>query len=310
MHEGIQALDDLRLNFSQEGLFLLNFTLFFIMFGVALDIKISHIKEVFVKPKPAIIGYCCQFFILPAVTYLLIWVLKDYVSPGVALGMILMAACPGGNISNFFSSLAKGNPALSISLTALATISASILTPLNFSFWGNLYAANNPLLVPIEIDTFELIKMVMLILGIPTIIGMWFNHKYPALTEKIKKPIKSLSMIIFFAYVIIAFSLNFEYFTQYIKYVFWLVLAHNTLAILTGFSVATLFGISKRNRRSISIETGIQNSGLALILIFNPDVFPVELGTGGMAMIAGWWSIWHILSGFTISLFWGRKPLA
>ena len=285
----------------------MNFTLFFIMFGVALDIKISHIKEVFVKPKPAIIGYCCQFFILPAVTYLLIWVLKDYVSPGVALGMILMAACPGGNISNFFSSLAKGNPALSISLTALATISASILTPLNFSFWGNLYAANNPLLVPIEIDTFELIKM--LILGIPTIIGMWFNHKYPALTEKIKKPIKSLSMIIFFAYVIIAFSLNFDFFTQYIKYVFWLVLAHNTLAILTGYSLATLFGVSKRNRRSISIETGIQNSGLALILIFNPDVFPSELGTGGMAMIAGWWSIWHILSGFTISLLWARKPL-
>jgi BASS family bile acid:Na+ symporter len=309
MQEGIQVLDDLKLNFSPEGLFILNFTLFFIMFGVALDIKISHIKEVFANPKPAIIGYCCQFFLLPAITFLLIWTLKDYLSPGVALGMILMAACPGGNISNFFSSLAKGNPALSISLTAMATLSASLLTPLNFSFWGNLYAANNPLLVPIEIDTLELIKMVMIILGIPTILGMWFNHRFPYLTQKIKKPIKSLSMIIFFTYVIIAFSFNFDYFTQYIKYVFWLVLAHNTLAILTGFGVATLFGVSKKNRRSISIETGIQNSGLALILIFNPAVFPEELGTGGMAMIAGWWSIWHILSGFTISLFWARKPL-
>ena len=125
MQEGIQVLDELRLNFSPEGLFILNFTLFIIMLGVALDIKVSHIKEVFANPKPAIIGYCCQFFLLPAITFLLIWTLKDYLSPGVALGMILMAACPGGNISNFFSALAKGNPALSISLTALATLSAS-----------------------------------------------------------------------------------------------------------------------------------------------------------------------------------------
>jgi BASS family bile acid:Na+ symporter len=310
MQEGIQVLDELQLNFSPEGLFILNFTLFFIMFGVALDIKISQIKEVFARPKPAVIGYCCQFFLLPAITFVLIWALKDLISPGVALGMILMAACPGGNISNFFSALAKGNPALSISLTALATLSASLLTPLNFSFWGNLYAANNPLLVPIEIDTLELIKMVMIILGLPTILGMWFNHRFPKLTQKIKKPIKSLSMIVFFAYVIIAFSFNFDYFTKYIKYVFWLVLAHNTIAILTGFGVATLFGVSKKNRRSISIETGIQNSGLALILIFNPAIFPAELETGGMAMIAGWWSIWHIISGFTISLIWARKPLS
>src|SRR3989339_1731049 len=129
MFKGLGVLDNLHLNFSQGGLLVLNFTLFFIMFGVALEIKLSQIKEVFIKPKSAIIGFVSQFLALPALTFLLVWLLGPRLTPGVALGMILVAACPGGNISNFISTHAKGNPALSVSLTAIATISAIILTP-------------------------------------------------------------------------------------------------------------------------------------------------------------------------------------
>ena len=309
MFKGLDVLDNLHLNFSEGGLLILNFTLFFIMFGVALEIKIPQIKEVFTKPKSAIIGFLSQFFALPALTFLLVWLLGNRLTPGVALGMILVAACPGGNISNFISTHANGNPALSVSLTGIATLAAIVLTPVNFGFWGKLYSTTTPLLVPIEIDPFEMFKTVLLLLGIPIILGMIFNKKYPVATSKIKKPIKILSILIFIAYVIIAFAKNFDHFLHYIHFIFMLVLIHNALALLTGYSLATIFKINRKNRRTISIETGIQNSGLALVLIFNPKIFPPELGTGGMAIIAAWWGVWHIISGLVISSLWSLKPL-
>nr|MDA3781528.1 bile acid:sodium symporter family protein [Bacteroidales bacterium] len=107
MNESLRVLDNIHLNFNQEGLFFLNVTLAFIMFGVALEIDFSSFKKVLLKPKSAIIGIISQLFLLPMVTFLLILLIKP--SPGVALGMILVAACPGGNISNFISSLGKGN---------------------------------------------------------------------------------------------------------------------------------------------------------------------------------------------------------
>ncbi len=307
MFEGLEILDAIQLNFSQGGLLILNFTLFFIMFGVALEIKLDHIKEVFIKPKAAIIGIISQFIALPAITFLLVWLLSDQITTGVALGMLLVASCPGGNISNFMSSHAKGNAALSVSLTAVATLSAVVMTPLNFSFWGGMYTNKNPLLVPIEIDPLQMFQTVLLLLGIPLILGMAFSKKFPETTLKIKKPIKILSILIFLAYVAIAFSGNLDNFIKYIKYIFLLVLLHNFLALFTGFTLGTLFKVGRQNRRTISIETGIQNSGLALILIFNPKIFPQELSTGGMAIIAAWWGVWHILSGLVVSSVWSMR---
>jgi BASS family bile acid:Na+ symporter len=309
MFEGLELLDNIKLNFSQGGLLALNFTLFFIMFGVALEIKLNHIKQVFYKPKAAIIGIISQFVALPAITFLFVWLLNGNITAGVAMGMILVASCPGGNISNFMSTHANGNAALSVSLTAIATLSAIVLTPLNFSFWGGLYSNKNPLLVPIEIDPLQMFQTVLLLLGLPIILGMLFNTKFPELTQRIKKPIKILSIIIFLAYVVIAFAGNLDHFLKYIKYVFLLVLIHNFLALSTGFTLGSLFKVGRQNRRTISIETGIQNSGLALVLIFNPKIFPPELGTGGMAIIAAWWGVWHILSGLVVSSVWSVRKL-
>lgn len=310
MTEGMEVLDELRLNFNEEGLLALNFTLFFVMFGIALEIKVTHFKQVFVKPKAVMVGVFTQFILLPALTFVIIWWLGAYLSAGVALGMILVAACPGGNISNFVSSMAKGNAALSVSLTAIATILAIFLTPLNFGFWGSMYSSTTPLVVPIEIESLEMFKTVLLLVGMPIVLGMLFNYRFAKLTDKIKKPIKFMSIIIFACYVIIAFANNFDHFMGYIHYVFLLVLVHNVVALLTGYGTASLFKLGHKNRRTITIETGIQNSGLALVLIFNPNIFPPELGTGGMALIAGWWGIWHIISGLAIAFYWSKQALS
>lgn len=229
------------------------------------------------------------------------------------MGMILVAACPGGNISNFMTSLAKGNAALSVTLTALATMAAIIFTPLNFEIYGGLYnkflsASSNQLVQPLEIHPNKMFEVVFILLGIPLALGMLFNHFFPKTTAKIDKPIRIISIIVFFALVGIMLSNNGEYFLAYIKFIFIIVLFHNLVALLTGNLFARIWKIKGSNRRAITIETGIQNSGLALVLLFNPKIFPLELNNGGMAFIAAWWGVWHILSGLSLAGVWSRKP--
>lgn len=313
MKEALEVLDHVRLNFSPTGLLALNITIAFIMFGVALDIKLAHFKDVIMKPKSAIIGIISQFVLLPAVTFAFIMVLNP--TPTVALGMILIASCPGGNVSNFMSAMARGNVALSVSLTAVATLAATFMTPLNFALWGKLFinyynsAGAGNYLVPIEIDLFQMIQTVVILLGIPVVVGLLFAHYLPRLTNKIKKPIRQASILIFIAFVIILLSANFNHFLHYIHLVFLIVLIHNGLALGTGFSISSLFKLPRMDRRSITIETGIQNSGLALVLMFNPKIFPPELELGGMTIIAAWWGVWHIISGLTIATIWSKKRL-
>jgi len=304
MNEALKVIDGIQLNFSPEGLIFLNITLAFIMFGVALEIKVERFKKIILSPKSVILGVIAQFILLPALTLILVLIIRP--TPSIALGMILVASCPGGNISNFITGLARGNIALSVSLTAIADLSAIFMTPFNFAFWGSLYSASSTLIVPIEIDPVQMFKTVIIILGIPLGIGLYFAWKFPVITQKITKPIKILSIIIFIVYIVVALASNFTYFLKYIHLIAFIVLIHNALALFTGYSISRLFKLSQIDKRSITIETGIQNSGLGLVLIFNPKLFD---GLGGMAFIAAWWGIWHIIAGLVIATFWSRKPI-
>jgi bile acid:Na+ symporter, BASS family len=300
--ESMHVLDNIRLNFSEQSLLLMNITIAFIMFGVALDMKFHAFKTLLKKPKSLIVGFLSQFLLLPALTFLLILLIKP--TQSVALGMLLVASCPGGNVSNFISALSKANLELSVSLTAISTISAIVLTPLNFAFWGGLYSSTSPLLRPIVIDPAQMFQTVLILLGIPLVLGVIFSQKFPLLTQKIFKPIRYASIFAFAGFIVGALSANFTNFLRFIEIIFILVLIHNALAFFGGFLIARFTGLCAADRRSISIETGIQNSGLGLALIFNPKIFPPDLEMGGMAFIAAWWGIWHIIAGMGLAIFW------
>jgi len=308
MKESLTALDYIRLNFSAESSATVNIALGLMMFGVALDIKPQHFNGLFQNPRQLLAGVLSQAVVMPAATFLLVMALGNHITVGVALGMILVAACPGGNISNFITSLARGNVALAVSLTAISTMIAVIMTPFNFTFWGNLYVQNSSLVRPLSLDWRELLKSVSLILGAPMALGMLCSFYLPRVAKFLLKPFQVLSLLFFVALVVIAFTQNFDIFINHIGYVFVVVLLQNTIALLTGYGMGTLFGLSTQNRRTLSIETGIHNSGLGLALLFNPAVFPLDLPLGGMAIIAGWWSIWHVLSGTALAFYWSRVP--
>lgn len=302
----LEQLDTIQLNFNQDSVNLMNIAIAFIMFGVALGIKPQHFKTLVLHPKPVVLGVVSQYILLPALTFLLVILLRP--STAVALGMILVAACPGGNVSNLISSISKSNVTLSVSLTAITTVMSLFMTPFNFAFWGGLYAKHSPLLVPISIDPVEMFRTVFLILGIPVILGMLIGIKFPKFTKKVDKPVQAASIIFFVGFIIAALGGNFDLFFRYIHLIFFLVLIHNGLAFLSGYFFPKSFKVSEISCRSISIETGIQNSGLGLALIFNPKIFPPELHLGGMAFIAAWWGIWHIVVGLLLAFYWRKRP--
>ena len=297
-----QELDAIILNFDSESLFFLNLTLAVIMFGVALNITISDFLRVVKNPKSVLIGILSQFILLPAFTFLLVTIIQPL--PSIALGMFLVAACPGGNISNFMTHYAKGNAALSVSLTAISTLLAMVMTPLNFQLWSGLYGPTSNLINTISLSPLEMVKVISLLLGVPLILGMLVQNYSPKFALKTAPIFKIGSILFFMALIILALSKNIDIFKKYIHYVFIIVLVHNILALILGYSVASIAGLSKRNRRTLAIETGIQNSGLGLLLIFS-----FFNGLGGMAILAAFWGIWHIVSGLTIAIFWSKKRI-
>lgn len=298
----LDSLDAVKLNFAAGSQLALNICLAFIMFGVALRLRLTHFGGLFRFPRKFATGVISQFVLLPALTFLLIMIIQPM--PSIALGMMLVAACPGGNVSNFISTLGRGNIALSVGLTAFATVAAIFLTPLNFSLYAHLYAPASDLMNTIELRPGRMISTVMLILGLPLVAGMIFNRKFPSLTSRIIRPINILSILIFAAFIVIAFANNFSIFTGFIHRVFGIVLLHNAIALSVGWMAARVMRLEEADRRSLAIETGIQNSGLALVLTFN--FFD---GLGGMAMIAAWWGIWHLLAGLMLAAFWYKRPI-
>jgi BASS family bile acid:Na+ symporter len=293
-------IDNIRINFDESGLWMLNIAIAIIMFGVALGISINDFKRLFKSPKIVFVGVFSQFFLLPAATFLAIILIKPH--PSFALGMMMIAACPGGNVSNFFSKMAGGNAALSVSLTAFASLACILMTPLNLQFWGSLYAPTNTILKTVSLDPYELFKLVSLILGIPLILGMLMKQYYNERSLKIEKMLKPISMLVFIILILIAFSQNLEIFVNHIHHVLFLVVFHNLFAYVLGFYTAKVFKLDKKNCKTIAIETGIQNGGLGLLLIFS--FFD---GLGGMALLAAFWGIWDVFSGMALAYYWGRK---
>ena len=320
MKEHLEFLDSLHVNLTQGGMLLVNFILAFVMFGVALGIKVRTFKSVFKKPTSVIIGLLAQWVALPAFTCLVAIVLNPIITPMVAIGMILVASCPGGNMSNFLSAHSKGNVELSVSMTAVTTVFASVITPLNFWFWGSHYlrfAEIKKALPSLEIPFGDMLSQIILILGFPIVLGLLVSHYFPNFAKKLVKPTSVLSIILFIGMVAVSLSQVLSSFEQRwevyagILVCLLVVVIHNAMALGTGYYGAKMGGVPVRDRRSLTIETGIQNSGLGLALLLNPAIFPPEQWkeNGGMIIVTALWGIWHIVSGLTISTIFRRSPL-
>ncbi len=297
-----EAVDQIHLNFNPQSLLLINAVIGLMMYGMALDLKLDDFWRIARSPKGPAIGLGAQFLLLPAFTFLLTLVLP--VTPSMALGMILVAACPGGNLSNVMTYLARGNIALSVSMTAVSTAAAIVMTPLNLSLWGSLNPETLPILRQVRLSPLDVFQTIVVILGLPLAAGVLTARIWPRFVDKARKPFKVFSVVVFLAVVALALGANWQNFLRAIGLVAFGVFVHNATALAAGYGAARLFRLDRRDSRAVCIEVGLQNSALALILTFN--FFD---GLGGMAIIAGWWGIWHIISGLSVALFFSTRPL-
>ena len=295
-------IDQVRLNFNPQGLFMINAAIGLMMLGVALELKLEDFKRILIAPKAPVIGLVAQFVLLPVFTFLLTLIIKP--PPSVALGMILVAACPGGNLSNIMTYLARGNCAISVSMTAVSTLAAIIMTPLNLALWGSLNPHTAGILRKVSLSPLDVFVTVFIILGIPLCVGLLIARSFPTLAAKVRRPFKIFSLIFFIGIVAAALAANWQYFINYIGLVFIAVLVHNALALNLGFWAGRVSGLTEEDTRAVSIEVGIQNSGLGLVLVFN-----FFGGLGGMAIVVAWWGIWHIIAGLIAAFIFSRRRL-
>ncbi|MCX6197710.1 MAG: bile acid:sodium symporter family protein [Bacteroidetes bacterium] len=296
----MNELDTIKISFSEHGLMVLNIILGFILFGIALELKKEDFINLIKNKKTTFVGLSAHFLLLPLLTFALVKLLHP--PPSVALGMILVGACPGGNMSNMFTHLAKGNTALAVGLTSVSHMLAIIMTPFNFSFYGGLTTETAALLKTIHLDVFDVFQTIVFVIGIPLVVGIFLNYKKPLLAEKLSKVMKKFSLAAFAIFLIAAFAGNANVFTANFTTIMPLVVIHNAVALSGGFLFAKLFRLGFRDVKTITFETGVQNAGLGLILIFS-----FFNGLGGMAIVAASWGVWHLVSGGALAFYWGRK---
>ncbi len=297
----MNELDAVRLNFTPESLVALDVILAFVLFGVALDMRVSDFKGIITSPRGTLIGLLAHSVLLPAVAFALTMLLQP--APSIALGMILVASCPSGNISNFLVNYGHGNTALSVTIAAFSMLGSIVFTPFNLSFWGELNPHTRPILHAVTLSPWEVFGTIVVLLAIPTALGMFTAHHWPVFAQRIRGSFRALSLGFFALFVVGALVVNWDFFLKYVERVVLFVFLLNAFALLTGYLTAKAARLPEADRRAVALEVGIQNSGFGLVLVFN-----FFGGLGGMAIVAAWWGIWHIVVGTSLAAWWRRHP--
>lgn len=294
------SIDAVLIQIDSTGQLALGVVLALIMFGVALDLRFSDFTAVLRRPLAPLTGLVAQTLLLPAMTWGMTMILQP--QPSVALGMIIVGACPGGNLSNLITHMGRGNTALSVSMTALSSVVAIVATPLNILFWASLNPATAALLRQVNIEAGPFLAQTILILGLPMLLGMSLAHWAPALASRLRRPFQILSWLVLIVFIGATTVANGRYLLTFLADIMPMVILHNAAALALGWLAAKAIRMNIPDTRAVTIEIGMQNSGLGLALILNQfDAL------GGAALIAAGWGIWHIVSGWALATFWKRS---
>lgn len=305
MYQSLQQLDTLSINFNRTGNWLLMLFMAVVMYGVALGLRPQFFRGVFNRPRSLFIGLACQWLVLPLITFLLCVLFHSFVPPMVAMGLILVASCPGGAVSNFMTSYAKGNAELSVLMSTITTLGAPIFTPINYAIWGGLYtkymdSAAGDVLRTLQVPPMQIALTVIVIIGIPVLLGFVTVKFAPKVSARLKEIMRYVSIVIFIGVAGMMISQNYILFREYIGFIFIIVFVHNLTGFGIGYAAASIGSTPVKDRRAVTLETGIQNSGLGLLLLFNTGIFPPEIAKGGMVFVTAWWGVWHIISGLLL----------
>ena len=276
---------------------ILGVALFVIMLGMGLSLVPDDFKRIFLSPKAIIIGLINQLILLPLIGFLIVNTFN--LQPEVAVGLIILSACPGGPTSNLITHLAKGDTALSVSLTALSSVITIVTIPFIINLGLVMVLGEG---TPIQLNISQTIIQVFGIIIIPISIGMFFKRTTPAFADKMNKPVKIASAALL-ALIIVGIVIKeraniIPYFGQ----AGWASLSLNVLTMVAGIVTARLFLLSSKQGLSIAIESGIQNGTLAI------SIATILLNNSAYAIAP---AVYSLIMFFTcgIIIFWAQKSI-
>lgn len=258
-----------------------------VMFGMGLTLKPEDFRVVFSRPKDLLIGTVAQFAIMPLVAFLLTKVFS--LSPELSVGVILVGTCPGGTSSNVMTYLSKGDVALSVGITSVSTILAPVMTPL----LTYLYAGKN-----VDVNMLSMFLSIIQVVILPIVFGFFINHFFPKISEKAADFLPLISTLAIVAIVGAVVSSCADKIMNCGLLIFCVVVLHNVFGYLLGYGAARMMKMSTTKCRAVSIEVGMQNSGLATSLA------AVHFAQYPLATIPGAvFSVWHNISGAILANF-------
>jgi len=296
----MHPVDTLSINFNPDQLAVLNVAMAFLMFSVALDIRLADFRKVLQFPKSIAVGMVAQYLVFPVLTLMVIWTFQPPVS--MAMGMVLVSMCPSGNMTNFLVHFSKANTALSVTFNAIIILLATVITPAGFLFWSRFIPESEALRTSFDMGLGEMALIIVQLILAPLLFGMWLNSKYPEWVARFRPWAQKIALVIFFSILVLALLGNGQNIINYLGYAFAIVLVHNALGLGTGYWFGRLYRLPEHDCRTLAFETGVHNTALGLLLIFR-----FFNGLGGMALIAAWWGIWDLVTGIGLALWWRRE---
>lgn len=293
-------IDDVKMQFDATMLMVLNLIIAVNMFAVSLSLRLSDFKQVAQNPKASAVGLMGQFVFLPFFSFLFTLVVPMH--PSVALALIMVSCCPGGNLSNVFTFLSKGNLALSVSLTAIGFPIALLATPLNFAFYTSLHPQVSALASVVNIEPVQFMKSIGLNLVLPLVLGCAIGSYFTRFYNFVAPYTGRFALLSLFTLIVIVGKDNLDiieaFGTQYMGH----AVAHNAVVLLVGYLTARVFSLNKADTRAVTIEVGIQNCplGMVLILVFMPNL-------GGAVITIAFWGAWQMLSTWMLATYWKNR---
>jgi BASS family bile acid:Na+ symporter len=289
-----EALDAIRVSVNEETRIGLTLSLAIMMFSVALTLKPQDFVFLGRNPKMFFGGVATQILLLPLMSVGLAHLIAP--TPSLAFGMIVVACCPGGNVSNLMVLMARGNAAYSVSLTAASSALAFIITPVAILFWAGLYPPTAELIRSIEIDTLSFILQTASALGVPLAIGMLLATFQPRIAQRIQPVVYAMAIGILILLVVAGIASNWEIIFSSGFIIAPVAIIHNAAAFALGALMGRILQIAASSRRALTFEIGIQNAGLGLVILLTQ--FPA---LGGAAAVTGFWSLWHLFAGLGLA---------
>lgn len=274
---------------------LLPLAIIVIMFGMGLSLSLNDFKRIFISPKAKVLGLILQLIMLPLVAFGLVWAFG--LSGELAVGLILISACPGGPTSNIISHLSKGDTALSVSLTATSSLITIVTIPLWVEYSLDRFMGSD---TGIHLSFQQTVLQLMVVVLIPIALGMLLKSKFPHLTSRLDKPVKIFSLFFLILIVVVGVIREEDLLNQF-KLVGPAAISLNVLTMALGFGIARIAGLETPQRIALSIETGIQNGTLALAIAMG------MLESTRIGIPAVVYSLLMFVTGFFMVLFFGRK---